>query len=72
MEQWNGRCGNFIYVLAKKSNLLIDSQGDIYFTDDDKHPRLWCAKNKLRPHLLRLWRICGESTVIKITQSEPE
>ena len=66
LKQWDGKCDKFIYKDAKSNKLLIDELGNIYWTSCEGLQYLWCSKNKLRSHLLRLWQICGENAVINI------
>ena len=66
LKQWDGKCDKFIYKDAKRNKLLIDELGDIYATSSEGLQQLWCAKNRLKGHLLRLWQICGENAVINI------
>lgn len=64
LKQWDGKHDNFIYKDAKRGKLLVDTLGNIYGTSHDGRQYIWCAKNRLRGHLLRLWQVCGENAVI--------
>ena len=66
LKQWDGKCDKFIYKNAISGKLLIDDLGNIYTISSEGEQNLWCAKNRLKSHLLRLWQICGENAVINV------
>lgn len=60
MKKWDGKLGEYTYIDAKKSNLMIDDKGNIYYNEGQN---LWCSASRLKSHLQRLWQICGENAV---------
>lgn len=55
MTPWDGVCGQFHYLHS--DGLLIDGKGSIFYMNAEGVPALWCAADRLRRHLHRLWNV---------------
>ena len=55
MTPWDGVCGKFHYLHS--DGLLIDGKGSIFYMNAEGVPALWCAADRLRQHLHRLWNV---------------
>ena len=63
MKQWDGIAGDLQYIVGE---LYKDEEsGSIYYKDSGGAFCVWCAADRLRRHLHRLYQICGE-TLVKI------
>lgn len=60
MKQWDGIAGDLLYIYGDE--LYKDEKsGAIYFKDSNGAFCIWCAAEKLREHLHRLYQITRSS-----------
>lgn len=55
MKQWGGVFCQYRYKAHER--LLVDVGGSVYYLTPEGLPALWCASERLRGHLYRLWNI---------------
>lgn len=55
MKPWNGVFQQYRYKAP--AGLLVDAGGSVYTWTPEGVPALWCASERLRGHLQRLWNI---------------
>lgn len=55
MKPWNGVFQQYRYKAP--TGLLVDAGGSVYYMTPEGVPALWCASERLRGHLQRLWDI---------------
>lgn len=66
MKQWDGIAGDLQYING--GELYKDEKsGSIYYKDSCGAFCVWCAADRLRRHLFRLYQIRGEK-LVKITK----
>ncbi len=61
MQEWNGIYQHYHY--KNPDGLLVDADGNIYYTSADGTPALWCIAERLGAHLHRLWQVTNGSAV---------
>ena len=61
VKQWDGIAGDLQYIGGE---LYKDEEsGSIYYKDSNGTFCVWCAADRLRRHLHRLYQVCGEKLV---------
>ena len=55
MKPWDGIFQKYRYKAP--GGLLVDTGGNVYYLTSEGVPALWCASNRLRGHLHKLWNI---------------
>lgn len=55
MKPWDGIFQKYRYKAP--DGLLVDACGNVYYKTSEGVLSLWCASNRLRGHLHRLWSI---------------
>ena len=55
MKPWDGIFEHYHYKASER--LLVDDDGSVYYKTPDGVLHLWCAADRLRRHLHRLWNV---------------